>query len=399
MDIVEGISATAPGIPAAKRSESNLAPTEHPEVAEDKTGPPPSRFSLRVSATWWRHLQCIGMGLHFMAPPRPPNPAFTRSIPSTISDRPGDFTLHFYVPPDYFNKNETTKWPAVINFHGGGFTIGSATDDARFARFVIEKSKAVFVSVDYRLAPECPFPTAVEDGADALLYVIKNAADLRIDPNRLATSGFSAGGNIAITAPMRLYLIGQTTPIPEHTIVALATFYPITDYTLSREERRVNSVRPDATLPASLTNLFDASYLFPPELDVADPCLSPNKASDELLIKSIPNNVFFFTCEWDMLLSEGELLARRLEQPPISKRVFYYMVRGVRHGWDKGPSPIKPPHKSEKIYRECCTRLWRVFNGDDPHFKLERPRRVPPPLPPRREKTANAGESSESKTP
>ena len=390
-DVVGGISATAPGVPARRASESELSETEHPQIARDKTGPPPSRLSLRVSATWWRHLQCIGMGLHFLAPPQPPNFQFTKTVPSTLSSRPGNFTLYFYVPDDYDKRGDTAKWPAVINFHGGGFTIGSATDDARFARFVLEKSKAIFISVDYRLAPEYPFPVAVDDGADALLYVIKNAAELRIDPNRLATSGFSAGGNIAITAPMRLYLLSQTETIPEHRMVALVTFYPITDYTLSREERRASSVRPEATLPASLTNLFDASYLFPPELDVSDPCLSPNKASDELLKKSIPDHIFFYTCELDMLLQEGEILARRLERPPVSKHVFYSMIRGVRHGWDKGPSPMKPPHKSEKIYRECCVRLWRVFNGDDPRFVLDRPRRVPPlapspPPPPPREK-------------
>ncbi|KAI1749956.1 Alpha/Beta hydrolase protein [Xylaria castorea] len=374
-------------VPTTVASESDSSPTENSKAAKDKIGPYPSRLSLRVSAGFWRSLQCIGISLHFMASPRPPKPKFTKSIPSTISSRPGEFTLHFYVPEEYTRSEKNTKWPAVINFHGGGFMIGSATDDARFARFVTEKSKAIFVSVDYRLAPENPFPVAVEDGADALLYVIRNAAELRVDPDRLATSGFSAGGNIAITAPMRLHLLNQTMPIPKHTIVALATFYPITDYTLTREERRASSKRPEATLSSSLTSLFDASYMFPPELSVADPCLSPSKASDELLIKSLPNNVFFFTCEWDMLLNEGESLARRLEQPPISKRMFYYMVRGVRHGWDKGPNPsnpFKPPKKSEKMYRECCTRLWRVFNGDDKHYIFQRPRRVPPsPIPPK----------------
>lgn len=147
------------GVPSATAEATNLSPTEKPRVAEDKTGKPPSRFSLRLSAAWWRNLQCVGMGLHFMASPRPPNPDFTKSIPSTISDRPGKFTLHFYVPAEYHEKEKTTKWPAVINFHGGGFTLGSATDDARFARFVLEKSKAIFISVDYRLAPEHPFPS------------------------------------------------------------------------------------------------------------------------------------------------------------------------------------------------------------------------------------------------
>ncbi|KAI0204828.1 Alpha/Beta hydrolase protein [Astrocystis sublimbata] len=388
---VSGISGVTPAKPATTaRSEHESSPKGRLQIAQDKTGEPPSRESLRVSAKWWRHLQCIGMGFNFMASPQPPNTAFTRSVSSTISSRPGNFTLHFYIPKDYEASDKNTKWPAVINFHGGGFMIGSATDDARFARVVIERSKAVFVSVEYRLAPENPFPTAVDDGVDALLYVIKNAAELRIDPHRLATSGFSAGGNIAITAPMRLHLLGQTLPTPQHTIVALATFYPITDYTLTREERRAGAVDPKATLSASLTKLFDASYLFPPEIDVADPCLSPSKASDELLINSLPKNVFFFTCELDMLLREGEALARRMEQPPISKHMFYSMIRGVCHGWDKGPSPFKPPPKSERMYRECCSRLFKVFNGHESHNIFDRPRRVPPPA----DAPLTAGETS-----
>lgn len=95
--------------------------------------------------------------------------------------------------------------PAVVNFHGGGFTLGAGIDDARFARFVLERCNAVFISVNYRLAPEYPFPTAVEDGADALLYVIQNTDKLRVDPRRIATSGFLAGGNLVITSPLRLY--------------------------------------------------------------------------------------------------------------------------------------------------------------------------------------------------
>ncbi|KAI0017385.1 alpha/beta-hydrolase [Xylariomycetidae sp. FL0641] len=386
--------ATVQGVPAlplpGERSaeEKHLPSDQKPEVAEDKTGDaPPSRFSLRMNAGWWRSLQCIGMGLHSMAPPRPPAPNFVKTIPSTFGEKQGDFDLQFYLPRGYTKDKQSKQWPVVVNFHGGGFTLGKATDDGRFARCVLEKANAVFVSVGYRLAPEFPFPTAVDDGADALRYIILNADQFRIDRNRMATSGFSAGGNIALTAPMRLkrHIESKTMDpaLPDYKILAVATWYPITDYTLSRDERRAYSARPEYTLSPALTNLFDASYLFPPNLDLSDPTLSPNKASDEELMESIPPNVFFFTCEWDMLLREGEELARRLQQEPVSKRLFYTMINEVPHGWDKAPNPIKPPAKSQRLYAECCRRLRRVFDGAEPRLIFERPRRVPPlPTPP-----------------
>lgn len=380
MATIEGLPVNAPGLlPGRSAEEERLPPNKHPKKAKDKTGTGQSRFSLRMTAGWWRSLQCIGMSLHFLAPPRPPNPGFVKSVPSTLASKKGDFRLQFYLPAGYENGDKSIRWPAVVNYHGGGFTLGSASDDARFARFVTERAQAVFISVDYRLAPEHPFPTAVDDGADALLHLIHNAAELRIDTMRLATSGFSAGGNVAITAPMRLHLFSKSNPIPNYKVIAIATWYPITDYTLSRAERRATSLKPEHTLPPTLTNLFDASYLFPPDLNLADPCLSPNKATDELLIDSIPPYVFFYTCEWDMLLREGEALARRFEQPPVAKRVFYYMIPEVPHGWDKGPNPVKPPPKSERLYAECSKRLKRVFAGEDPRLYFEGPRTVPPP--------------------
>ncbi|OTA59307.1 alpha/beta-hydrolase [Hypoxylon sp. EC38] len=383
MQTVEGIP-----VPTRSNADEDLAkghvpPDQKPTKAKDKTGAPPSRFSLRMTAGWWRSLQCIGMSLHYLAPPRPPNPDFTKTIPSTLSTQKGQFNLLFYLPEGYKKDSGSEKWPVVVNFHGGGFTLGSASDDARFARFVLEKSHAVFVSVDYRLAPEFPFPTAVDDGADALLYIINNAEELRLDRNRIATSGFSAGGNIALTAPIRLFEHRKTAEVPEYRIVAIATWYPITDYTLSRAERRASAARPEATLPPALTNLFDASYLFPPELDLAHPFLSPSRASDEVLIESIPQNVMFYTCEWDMLLREGEQLAQRLQKPPISKNVYYTMISGVAHGWDKGPNPMKPPPKSEKLYGECCRRLRSIFEDGEIHSILHIPFKLPPLLRPR----------------
>lgn len=365
---VEGIPVALQPPEEWPKSKSKLPASAKPQKAEDKTGPPPSRFHLRMRAGCWRALQCVGISLHLLAPPRPPTPAFVKTIPSTLSHRDGVIALHFYIPKGYdkLRSDSLERYPAVVNFHGGGFTLGSGTDDARFARFVLEECGAIFVSVDYRLAPEYPFPTAVDDGADALLYLIRNANALRIDTFKLATSGFSAGGNIAITAPLRLaqHLKSQpktSPPEPAHRLAAIATWYPITDYTLSREERRTASRRPDQTLPPTLTDLFDASYLYPPNLDLAHPCLSPSKAPDELLIDALPSDIIFYTCEWDMLLLEGEQLAKRLASEPIKKNVHYKMITGVPHGWDKGPNPLNPPDQAEGLYRECCQKLRDIF--------------------------------------
>ena len=343
------------------------------ELAVDKTGRPRSRSSLRMSAGWWRSLQYIGSSFHYLAPPWPPKPASEETIPSTLSSRAGRFKLHFYVPPPPPPRSPRAETghpglPAVINFHGGGFTLGSGLDDARFARFVVETCGAVFVSVDYRLAPEYPFPTAVEDGADALLYVIRNAPRLGIDASRIATSGFSAGGNLAITSLLRLAAYLQdpppgSPPVPDHNVVAMATWYPITDYTITRAERRRAALHPKKALPSNLTDLFDSSYLYPPDLDLNDPYLSPSKATDDQLARAIPTNVIFYTCEWDMLLREGEALAKRLSQPPLNKRVSYSMIPGVPHGWDKGPNPLTPPERSEELYRACCEKLREAFDA------------------------------------
>ncbi|KAL2152843.1 hypothetical protein VTH82DRAFT_3998 [Thermothelomyces myriococcoides] len=337
------------------------------KTARDAIGDPPSRWLLRASATWWRSLQYVGMTLHFLAPERPPSPSFSKMIRSTISKTRGEFALQFYTPEGYATAAKTgTKFPAVINFHGGGFTLGNATDDARFARVVMRECNAVFVSVDYRLSPEHPFPVAVEDAADALLYLIHSGPDLHIDPLKLATSGFSAGANLAITSILRLSdhleeLKQAGTQVPDHCIRAVATWYPITDYTEPRALKRAASVRPDQTLPETLTSLFDACYLHPPDLPLDSCYLSPSMATDEHLAAAIPQTVIFFTCEHDMLLQEGEALARRLGEPPINKDVRYKMIKGVAHAWDKSPDPTKPAELSEELYRECCEHLSEAF--------------------------------------
>jgi acetyl esterase/lipase len=372
-----------------------------------------------------------------MASPRPPRANFKRRVKTTISPTKGHFNLEFYTPKHYHaHKSLKGKpFPVVVNFHGGGFTLGTAHDDARWAKTVVDEVGAVVVSVNYRLAPEHPFPTAVEDGVDALLYLVQHARSLMLDPDRFAVSGFSSGANMSFTVPLRLqsevldnltgisslptassssaflspdvaYNIngsGKPLEIPlseittntsstlalpgavslnpssasllstqkdgatidirpiarELKLRGIVAFYPSTDYTQTRAQRRMTCIRADQDLPAVFTELFDESYLQPPSLDKSSPYLSPGVAPAHMLA-ALPDDIALFTCEWDMLLAEGERLRKRLTDE-MGKNVMYRMVPGVPHGWDKAPNPLRESPGAREEYMRACAELKRML--------------------------------------
>jgi len=255
--------------------------------------------------------------------------------------------------------------------------MGNATDDARWATAVVQQANTILCSVDYRRAPEHPFPIAVEDGADAVMWIWDHAEELGIDGDKIGVSGFSAGGNMAITVPLRLQdaLLRRrgaeppqvssdaTVVLPhEHRVVKIVVaFYPPTDYTQSREERRKSMVRPDRGLPQFFTKMFDAAYLYPPKDVMLDsPYLSPGVASDDLL-KFLPEDFLIYTCEYDELRAEGERFRDRLKA--LGKGVKHRTVIGAMHGWDKSPNPITPDKIAAEVYKEACTEVKRVFHG------------------------------------
>ncbi|KAL6702770.1 hypothetical protein ACN47E_000954 [Coniothyrium glycines] len=401
------------------------------------------RWMLHVQATFWRVLMGIGMMLHKLARPRPPKPAFTRDIEATVSPLKGKFRLNFYVPRDYHKQTKlrsTKKYPVVVNFHGGGFVLGTATDDARWCGVVVEQVGAVVVSVAYRLAPENPFPTAVEDGADALLWLAQHADELLLDADRFAISGFSSGGNMSFSVPLCLQgelfdrtpsgqkiVDGRAGSVPNAVIQppavagsrltpesarsplvrqksrldriamlrqtgasslslissykdgsavsvmtdassallkirGIVSFYPPTDYTQTRAQRRATCSRTDQQLPAVFTDLFDDSYLQPPSLDLAHPWLSPGVAPTHML-EALPDDIVLFCCEWDMLLAEGERFRDRL-QKDLGKRVHYHCVPGP-HGWDKAPNPFRESPGARQQYMVACKELRRMFSIED----------------------------------
>lgn len=330
----------------------------------------------------------IGMYLHRLATPRPPNYTFRRSIPSNFSTLPGSFLLYFYCPLSWRQRSQNQKYPVVINFHGGGFTIGNACDDARWADAVVSQVGAVVVSVDYRLAPEHPFPTAVKDGVEAILYLSEHAEELGLDVENFAVSGFSAGGNMAFSVPLRLnaevlasrkkeggrrdaevevdsVYSGREVEgeVASAKLKAIVAWYPSVDFTRPRPEREAIPTRPDLMMPKFFTDLFDASYLQPPTLDFSSPYLSPGVAPKELLME-LPEMILMYPCEFDGLKVEAEAFRRRLEEE-VGKTVRWREVSGVPHGWDKSPNPFRTPIKVEEYYKDACDMLKVAFGMVD----------------------------------
>lgn len=332
---------------------------------------------LRFRAVVWRFLMRIGMFLHTVGLSRPPRHSFLRRIEFGSYKRSVD--LYFYCPPAYFDyqlRKEGRPLPVVVNFHGGGFTLGSATDDSYWAKCVMQETGAVVVSVDYRRAPEHPFPAAVDDGVDALLYLAAHAGELGIDATRLAVTGFSAGGNMAITVPLRLQHrlqndeggeilkpLDSTQNLVSDSaanlrVVAIFAWYPLLDFVASRDHRRAQSVIPGKTMPAYLTNLFDKAYV-PHQADRESPFASPERATDPMLNEGLPQDIFLYTCEWDMLLHEGQRFVRRLQG--MGKNVRTMMIEKAPHAWDKSPNPFRNQEKVNIIYATACAELKRVL--------------------------------------
>lgn len=152
--------------------------------------------------------------------------------------------------------------PVVVFFHGGGFVAGDLDTHDGTARHHAVGADAVVVSVDYRLAPEHPFPAAVEDAFAATEWVAAHAGELGVDPNRLAVAGDSAGGNLAAVVS-QLARDGNGPAIAFQLL-----WYPATTYDVSLPSFTENAHAPiidrDAITALSLAYAGDVDLSDPP---------------------------------------------------------------------------------------------------------------------------------------
>ena len=106
------------------------------------------------------------------------------------------------VPARIYWPRGDGPYPVTLYFHGGGWVIGNKDDCDPAVRALVNRTRSIFISVDYRQAPEHPFPAAHEDAYAAYAWAVANAASVGGDPKRVAVAGESSGGNLAIAVSM-----------------------------------------------------------------------------------------------------------------------------------------------------------------------------------------------------
>ena len=247
--------------------------------------------------------------------------------PCDVEDRvmpgaAGPIALRLYSP-----VGATDPLPGLVFFHGGGWVAGGFDTHGGLCRRLATLAGCRVVAVDYRLAPEHPFPAAIDDSMAATSWISEHAADLGIDPARLAVGGDSAGGGLAAAVSQLAAQAGGPA------IAAQLLVCPILDVgreTPSRHEFADGYFISRAALARDIDDYCG------PDADRADPRLSPLRAEG---LGGQPSAVIH-TAEYDPFRDEGEAFVRRLAEEGVTVRhtrhegmihYFYAMPGAIPH--------------------------------------------------------------------
>ncbi|SFB61134.1 acetyl esterase [Amycolatopsis marina] len=192
----------------------------------------------------------------------------------------------------------------LVFYHGGGFVIGNRESHDNTARFLASRAGVRVLSVEYRLAPEDPFPAAADDALAAFDYAHAKAGELGADPARIAVGGDSAGGNLAAVVAQDATRRGG--PAPAFQLL----LYPTVDATVRRRSRELFGEGFFLT-DESMTWFLD--HYAPPGADRTDPRMSPLLAEE---LTGLPP-AYVATAGFDPLRDEGELYAERLAEAGV----------------------------------------------------------------------------------
>lgn len=246
---------------------------------------------------------------------RPVVPAVASTLEVPIPRGDGSVLLaRYYRPLDSGTGHEL---PLLVFLHGGGWCVGDVASYDVLCRQLANASGCAIMSVDYRLAPENPFPAGLEDALIAYRWALKHADSIVVDAERIAVGGDSAGGNLSIV--LALSAAENGLPPPRHLLLV----YPCTELISSRPSRE--RFADGYFLDRESLQWFFSRYLGDASPD--DWRLSPMRATSLGVLPDIS----MLTAEYDPLTDDCLAFAERARKEGC--RVRYLNVSGVVHGF------------------------------------------------------------------
>ena len=227
----------------------------------------------------------------------------TDGLPLTVVDhRAGTIPVRLYTP----HASEPGPGPLLVYYHGGGWVQGSIATHDTTCRLLAHLSGVRVLSVDYRLAPEHPYPAAAEDAVAAYAWAADHAADLGADPARLAVGGDSAGGNLAAVVALTAR---DDERLPDVAFQLL--LYPVTD--VADRTASYAAFADGYLLTAAGMEWFIGKYL-------PDPARRTEWRASPLRAETLTGlpPAYVATCLPDVLRDEGEAYAARLREAGVA---------------------------------------------------------------------------------
>lgn len=244
----------------------------------------------------------------------------------------GPIAVRSYHPP-----RQGAVLPLTVFFHGSGFCALDLQTHDEICRRLAAGSQTVVASVDYRLAPEHPFPSGPDDCLAATRRLAHMAGDLGADARRLSLAGDSAGGCLAAVTALRLHQEGG--PLAQ----ALVLWYPVTDHPSSAWPS-FDRYAHGYGLTAQGMAWFWSHYLQDPA-QADHPHASPLRAPS---LQGMPPT-WLMTAQYDVLCDEGQAFAQRLKQAGVE--VEQHCAAGMNHGFLKHAAHLQPA--DEGMVRAC----------------------------------------------
>jgi acetyl esterase len=256
----------------------------------------------------------------------------------SINGPGGPLRIRVYTP------SGTGPFPLLVFFHGSGFVLCSLDTHDGMCRNLCAGAGCIVASVDYRLAPEHKFPAGIDDCLQATRWAAAHAAELGVDPARIAVGGDSAGGNMAAVTALRIRDEGGPA------LCGQLLLYPVTDYhtpgTRSYEQNAEGY-----GLTRDTMKWFWDHYLSDPS-EGAHPHASPLRARG---LSRLPP-ALVITAEYDPLRDEGEYYSEKLNAAGVPATLSRY--DGANHGFMFWVGVVD---MSGAAMNESCKWLRRAF--------------------------------------